>query len=299
MGSAQLICKPTRTKFAAPLFFVAGRRVLERGEIARPFVKWAGGKRSIVNELLARIPEQFNEYYEPFVGGGALFWNVPHTVRAHISDINFHLITTYHMVRDNVDAVISKLKYHQRHHTKKYYMEARSNLSEIDDLVEIAALFIYLNKTCYNGLYRVNKAGIFNVPIGRYESPKIVDAENLKKCSLSLAHASISHQGFSHIKPRRGDFVYFDPPYHETFSAYDGSGFGIREHEELATFCRRLDQLGVRFMLSNSDTSLIRELYASYNVENIDASRTISCKGTERKKENELIIRNYVRRSKG
>jgi DNA adenine methylase len=273
--------------------------VFERSDTARPFVKWAGGKRSIINELLARIPEKYNEYYEPFVGGGAMFWNVPRSGKAHISDINFHLIATYHMIRDSVEAVISKLKYHQRHHAQKYYMDARNDLSEIEDPIEIAALFIYLNKTCYNGLYRVNKSGIFNVPIGRYESPKIVDAENLRKCSLSLAHAHIFHQGFSQIKPQRGDFVYFDPPYHETFSAYDGSGFGIREHEELATFCRRLDRNGVRFMLSNSDTSLIRELYADFTVENIDASRTISCKGTERKKENELIIRNYVRRDKG
>ena len=299
MGTAQLIYKPTKTKFSHALFLATEKQVPERIEVARPFVKWVGGKRSIINDLLARIPEKFNRYFEPFVGGGAMFWNIPHAKQSHISDINFHLIITYRMVRDNVEAVISRLKYHKRHHEKRYYMEARNNLSESTNPVEIASLFIYLNKTCYNGLYRVNKLGIFNVPIGRYDDPKIVDAENLRKCSQFLAHADIFHKGFSQIKPQKGDFVYFDPPYHETFSAYDGSGFGIKEHEELAAFCRQLDQNGVRFMLSNSDTQLIRELYIGFNVENIDASRTISCKGAERKKENELIIRNYVQRSEG
>jgi len=299
MGNAHLICEPVKTRFDKVFFPVTEKRVSDRDDAARPFVKWVGGKRSIINDLLSRIPERFGEYYEPFVGGGAMFWNIPHTAKARISDINFHLIVTYRMVRDEVEAVISRLKYHKKKHAQEYYTDARIKLSETDDPIEVASLFIYLNKTCYNGLYRVNKSGIFNVPIGRYNDPKIVDAENLRKCSQFLVDTDILQQSFSQIKPRKGDFVYFDPPYHETFSAYDGAGFGIKEHEELASLCRQLDQNGIKFMLSNSDTALIRKLYAGFNVENIDASRFISCRGTERKKENELIIRNYLRRNEG
>jgi DNA adenine methylase len=198
-----------------------------------------------------------------------------------------------------VEAVISRLEYHKKHHSAQYYTKAREALSEVEDPIETASLFIYLNKTCYNGLYRVNKAGIFNVPIGRYDDPKIVDADNLRKCSKFLSSVDIFQHGFSQIEPKRGDFVYFDPPYHETFSAYDGSGFGDKEHEDLAAFCRHLDQKGVLFMLSNSDTPFIRQLYAGFDMDNVDASRFISCKGDERKKANELIIRNYVQRDAG
>ncbi|MCL2381761.1 MAG: DNA adenine methylase [Treponema sp.] len=268
-------------------------------DVARPFVKWAGGKRSIMGDLLARIPDTFNGYFEPFAGGGALFWNIPRAGKAQLSDINAHLVIAYLMVRDNVEEVISRLEYHKQHHSKTYYAEARQKLSDTQDQAEAASLLIYLNKTCYNGLYRVNKAGIFNVPIGRYEDPKIVDSSNLRKCSMFLAGVDIVQNDFSRINPEKGDFVYLDPPYHKTFSAYDGSGFGDKEHEELAAFCRRLDQNGVLFMLSNSDTPFIRQLYEGFNVGDVAASRFISCKGSRRKKARELIIRNYVRRDEG
>ncbi|MDR1475187.1 MAG: DNA adenine methylase [Holosporales bacterium] len=268
-------------------------------DMARPFVKWAGGKRSIINELLARAPDDLNSYFEPFVGGGALFWSMPRNGKAYLSDVNFHLVITYRMIRNNVDGVISKLEQHKKHHNEKYYAAAREMLSKATDELEVASLFIYLNKTCYNGLYRVNKSGIFNVPMGRYNNPKIVDAENLQKCAKFLTNVDIFQHGFSQIEPKKGDFVYFDPPYHETFSAYDGSGFADKEHEKLATFCKDLDKNGVLFMLSNSDNQFIRRLYDGYNMENVDASRFISCKGQERKKANELIIRNYIRRDEG
>jgi DNA adenine methylase len=262
---------------------------------ARPFVKWAGGKRSIIGDLLERIPDDFNSYFEPFVGGGALFWKICKN-KSHLSDINFHLIVTYCMIRDNVEEVISRLEYHKKCHNKKYYMKMRTKLSKTEDPIEIASIFIYLNKTCYNGLYRVNKSGIFNVPIGRYDDPKIVDSDNLRKCSLSLKNVDIFQNGFLDIKPKNGDFVYLDPPYHETFSAYNSSVFGQNDHEELVTFCKQLDHSGILFMLSNNDTPLIRKLYDGYNMSNVNASRFISCKGGERKKTNELIIRNYVRK---
>jgi DNA adenine methylase len=133
--------------------------------------------------------------------------------------------------------------------------------------------------------------------MGRYEDPKIVDADNLRKCSKFLSNVKIFQHNFSCIEPQKGDFVYFDPPYHEAFSGYDSSGFGDNEHRALAVFCRQLHRKGVLFMLSNSDTGLVRELYGDFAIGNIDASRFISCKSNERKKINELIIRNYVRRS--
>jgi DNA adenine methylase len=200
------------------------------------------------------------------------------------------------MIRDNVDGVISRLGYHKKHHNEKYYAYARKELLNAQEPIEIASLFIYLNKTCYNGLYRVNKSGMFNVPIGRYDNPKIANADNLRKCSKFLANVDIFQHGFSQIRPKKGDFLYLDPPYHGTFSAYDGSGFRDKEHEWLAAFCKQLDQKGVLFMLSNSDTPFIRQLYNGFDMGNINASRFISCKGNERKKKNELIIRNYVRR---
>jgi DNA adenine methylase len=262
-----------------------------------PFVKWAGGKRSIVKDLLSRIPEDFNSYFEPFVGGGALFWNIPKKENAYLSDINSRLIITYRMIRDNAEAVISELENHQKHHSAEYYAESRMELSNTCDPIKVASLLIYLNKTCYNGLYRVNKSGFFNVPMGRYENPKIVDGDNLYKCSKSLAHINIFQHEFFQIEPKKGDFVYCDPPYHGTFSSYNESGFGNKEHEALASFCKKLDSQGVWFMLSNSDTPFIRQLYNGFNIANVNASRFISCKGNDRRKENELIIRNYVRRN--
>ena len=220
---------------------------------------------------------------------------MPHTEKAYLSDINSHLVLTYLMIRDDVSAVISQLVYHKKHHSAEYYAQARETLARAENPVEVASLFIYLNKTCYNGLYRVNKSGKFNVPIGRYKNPNIVDADNLRLCSEFLTHADISRQNFALINPHKDDFIYFDPPYHEAFSAYDGSGFGNTEHEELAALCRKLDQRGVLFMLSNSDTPFIRQLYSGYTMENVDASRCISSQGNDRKKESELIIRNYVR----
>ncbi|MDR1232819.1 MAG: Dam family site-specific DNA-(adenine-N6)-methyltransferase [Puniceicoccales bacterium] len=273
MVKQQLIFGSINQGFNETLRLIADENIPERHDTVRPFVKWAGGKRSIIGDLIARIPDNFNSYFEPFVGGGALFWNIPRKGSAYLSDINLHLAITYRMVRDKVEEVISRLEYHRKHHTDKYFATARKTLSETIDGIEIASLLIYLNKTCYNGLYRVNKSGIFNVPMGRYEEPKIVDVDNLQKCSKFLSGVDIFQHGFLCIKPKKGDFVYFDPLYHETFSRYYGSGFGDEEHRELAVFCRQLDQKGVLFMLS------VGELYDGFNVSHVDASRFISCKG--------------------
>lgn len=262
---------------------------------ARPFLKWVGGRRSILPELLKRMPAQYDAYHEPFMGGGALYFAVK-PQEAYLSDINFHLVITFKMVRDNVEDVIRQLKVHARLHNKEYYGKARLKLFKEKDPVKLAALFIYINKTCFNGLYRVNASGGFNVPMGDYKNPPILDEDNLRACSKVLQGTNIEQHGFDQTKILKDDFYYLDPPYHETYEGYSSAGFGDKEHIALAQCCRKIDAKGGYFMLSNSDTPFVRELYKGYTIEVVAASRMVSCKAHQRGKENELIIRNYPRR---
>jgi DNA adenine methylase len=259
---------------------------------ARPFLKWVGGKRSILDELLKRVPAEYDAYHEPFLGGGAFYFALQ-PKEAYLSDVNFHLVLTFQAVKDDVEAVIRQLKIHERLHNKSYYLKARTKLFKEKDPIKLSALFIYLNKTCFNGLYRVNKGGGFNVPMGDYKNPLIVDEENLRNVSKVLQTASIEQKGFEQTPVHKGDFYYLDPPYHETYDGYNGNGFGDEEHRQLAEFCRKIDQKGGFFMLSNSDTPFVRELYKGYHIEVVSASRMVSCKAHQRGKENELLIRNY------
>jgi DNA adenine methylase len=261
---------------------------------ARPFLKWVGGKRSIVPEILRRMPEHYGTYREPFIGGGIVFFSVQ-PASAYLADINFHLIQTYQAVRDDVDRLILNLKLHEKNHNLAYFQKARMRLSTEKDSTKIAALFIYLNKTCFNGLYRVNKAGKFNVPIGSYKDLSIFNEAEIRNASSALKGIQLYQHPFFHTPIVREDFYYLDPPYHQTYSLYDGSGFADEEHRKLAAFCRELDEAGAYFMLSNSDTPFIRELYNGFWIDQVAASRTVSCKGNLRGKENELIIRNYPR----
>lgn len=258
----------------------------------RPFLKWVGGKRSILPELLKRLPDAYDVYHEPFLGGGALFFAIrPH--EGYLSDVNFHLIITFKAVQNNVERLIEYLKLHSENHNKAYYLKARTHLFTETDPTKIAAWFIYLNKTCFNGLYRVNASGGFNVPMGDYKNPAILDADNLRNASKVLKGTEIEQHDFTHVPIYKNDFYYLDPPYHETYEGYSSSGFGDVEHTALAQFCRKVDAKGGYFMLSNSDTPFVRKLYEGYNIEQVEASRTISCKANQRGKENELIIRNY------
>lgn len=259
---------------------------------ARPFLKWVGGKRSILSELSARMPESFNAYHEPFLGGGALFFEIQPRL-AFLSDVNFHLIITFQVVRDNVEDLIETLSTHAEKHTKDYFQAAREKLFIEKNPVKIAALFIYLNKTCYNGLYRVNKTGRFNVPIGSYKNPTILDEVNLRNVSKLLQGINIEQRPFVQVPIAKDDFYYLDPPYHKNYNGYDGAGFGDSEHEKLTKLCHKIDAVGGKFMLSNSDTPFVRGLYKSYDIDVVAASRMVSCKGEQRGKENELIIRNY------
>lgn len=267
-------------------------RPLHKEIVARPFLKWVGGKRSILPELLARLPKEFNTYNEPFLGGGALFFAVK-PEKAFLSDINFHLIITFQAVRDNVEQLIELLTNHAKKHNKEYFQKARRQLVKETDPTKIAGWFIYLNKTCFNGLYRVNKSGGFNVPMGDYKVPPILDPENLRAASAALQGATITQQSFSQIKPQKNSFYYIDPPYHETYDGYNGSGFADKEHFALAEFCHEIHKKGGYFMLSNSDTDLVRTLYKAYTIEQVAAMRSVSCKSHQRGRENELLIRNY------
>lgn len=268
------------------------QKPLHRTIQAKPFLKWVGGKRSILPTLLERMPKDYTSYNELFIGGGALFFAVQ-PKNALISDINFHLIITYVAVRDDVERLIENLKVHNKKHNKEYFLKARKRLPFEKDNTKLASLFIYLNKTCFNGLYRVNKSGEFNVPMGDYKAPPILDEENLRSASALLQGVKIHQQSFDRVKPKKGGFYYIDPPYHETYSQYDGSGFGDKKHEELAKFCKEIDKIGGYFMVSNSDTDLVRTLYKGYTIEEVSASRSVSCKAHQRGKQNELLIRNY------
>lgn len=264
----------------------------------KPFVKWAGGKGQLLEELLRRVPGSFNRYYEPFVGGGALFFAL-RPREAILADKNEELMNAYLVVRDHVDELVASLKRHR--HDRDYYYRLRSHDPRELDRVERASRFIYLNKTCYNGLWRVNRRGRFNVPFGRYKAPRICDEENLRAASLALRGAQVSCGDFAEALAgvTAGDFVYLDPPYHPVsstahFTAYVGDGFGEEEQRRLADVFRELDRRGCKVLLSNSDTELIRSLYEGYEIETVSANRCISCRGDGRRGATELIISNQA-----
>ena len=262
---------------------------------ARPFVKWVGGKRSILPELIARMPETCSHYYEPFVGGGALFFAACPVEGpfVHLSDKNLRLMATYAGIRDYLPQVVDFLKQHRDNHCLEYYRQARVRLSKSRDIAEVASLFIYLNKTCYNGLYRVNKAGGFNVPMGKYKDPPILDEENLVACSKKLQGVELTQRSVFQTLGGAGAFYYLDPPYDGTYDSYTADGFDEHKQKLLAQYCHKIDKRGSRFMLSNSDTPLIRELYARYNIAEVFAGRYVSSRGDGRGRTQELLITNY------
>jgi DNA adenine methylase len=285
--------EPLKVDFDTALKAIADENKPDAESVgARPFLKWVGGKRSILPYLLARMPEAYGTYRESFVGGGALFFAVQ-PATAYLSDINFHLMLTYQAVRDDIDRLILNLKLYEKSHGKDYFQSARERLSHETDTTKIAALVIYLNKTCFNGLYRVNRAGQFNVPMGSYVNPAIFDDATLRADSAVLQGVELKQHAFWQTPVRREDFYYLDPPYHQVYANYDSSGFGEAEHKRLAQFCQELDGAKAYFMLSNSDTPFIRSLFSKFHIEEVAATRSVSCKGQSRGKETELVIRNY------
>lgn len=259
-----------------------------------PFIKWAGGKRSIMGELTSRMPIEYNAYFEPFLGGGAVFFSISPKV-ASLSDYNVDLVTTYNAVKTSPRELIGMLETHKTNHSKEYFYNVRAQ-QDLTDPMEIAARFVYLNRTCFNGLYRVNRSGGFNVPCGSYKSPDITQKAPILACSAALKTISISHHSYDEIAPVSGDFVYFDPPYYPEneayFTSYTKYGFTKDDHIRLRDFAVELCDRGVQVMLSNSNTSVIRELYdlPHFHITPILAPRRISCNANNRAPAKELVI---------
>jgi DNA adenine methylase len=266
---------------------------------ARPFLKWAGGKGQLLEQFGPLLPQNRRRYFEPFLGGASLFFALTPQGGASLSDVNAELVDCYRAVRDDVEGVIEALKDHR--YDPEHYYAVRSHDPATMALAQRAARTIYLNKTGYNGLYRVNRSGKFNVPIGRYRNPSFCDPANLRACSDALGGVSLGVRDFSAVlqDAGAGDFVYFDPPYVPAsrtadFTSYAPGGFGLEDQERLASVFDDLAARGVYVMLSNSDTAFVRELYAGFRIDLVSAARSINSKGVRRGKVSEVVVRNFV-----
>jgi DNA adenine methylase len=277
----------------------------------KPFLKWAGGKRAVLPEILPRIPEFEGTFIEPFLGAGAVLFSIPAETKKIANDFNSELIGVYKAVRDDLDRLVHELKKHKN--TKEHFLKVRAmdrnpSFHKVDPVAK-AARFIYLNKTCFNGLYRVNADGYFNVPFGNYARPEIVSPENLLKVSEFLSKKISGRSAVRFMvgdfakttalaKP--GDFVYLDPPYDPTsgtssFVNYQQQGFTKLDQQRLRDEMIRLTKIGVPVLLSNSDTSFIRSLYSDrsmFRIEKIQVRRTISASVTSRGSVGEVLVSN-------
>jgi DNA adenine methylase len=269
--------------------------------LPRPFLKWAGGKGRLIQQYIPYFPTYFKTYYEPFLGGGSVFFYLHERqpAKAFLTDINAELITTYLCVRDDVEKLIDLLKEHQLQHSKDYYYRIRTTIESTE--LKKAARLIYLNKTCFNGLYRENSKGEFNVPMGKYKKPNICDFSNLRLASIALQSAEIEIRSFEKVlnyASNSEDFVYFDPPYYpvsttSNFTSYSRYAFNENEQYRLRDVFVQLAQRGVKVMLSNSDTSFIRNLYKDFHIYTILAGRAINSNAKKRGKINELLVTSY------
>ncbi|HHU52220.1 MAG TPA: DNA adenine methylase [Firmicutes bacterium] len=269
----------------------------------QPFLKWAGGKRQLLPAIRSYVPRQFSVYHEPFVGAGAVLLALQPT-KAVINDINTELINCYRVLKEAPEELMRDLAQHKNE--ADYYYEIRDldRKPEFKTLsaVQRASRIIFLNKTCYNGLFRVNSAGHFNVPFGRYKNPKILDPQGLKAVSryLNENEVKILNTDFAEAasKARKGDFVYFDPPYDpvsdtSSFTGYNLSGFGKDEQRRLRQVFADLDKKGCFVLLSNSATEFIYDLYHDYKIVAVAANRPINSKASGRGKINEVLVMNY------
>jgi DNA adenine methylase len=268
-----------------------------------PFVKWAGGKRALLPQLIPLLPERaaFRRYHEPFAGGGAMFFYLQ-PESATLSDVNAQLVETYRCVQRDAESLIARLGELQRSHSTEHYYSVRSRYNAsigAHASLDRCADFVYLNRTCFNGLHRVNRRGEFNVPVGRYVDPRVVDAPALRATSRALQGVSLQHASFgsSLDSARPRDFVYFDPPYEplpgrKCFTQYDAP-FGPAEQDALADVYRELDRRGCKLMLSNSATPANRSRYRGYRIVEVLAPRSIGRDGSSRGPVTELVVINY------
>lgn len=281
-----------------------------KDESPRPFVKWVGGKRQLAQQFRDMNlfpPDEFDPnkstYFEPFVGGGAMFFDLL-PKKAVLSDLNKELVITYNVIKKDVENLILKLSSYKSKHNKEFYYKIRSqDTGKLSDL-DIVTRFIYLNKTCFNGLYRVNKSGQFNVPMNDSKNPLICDEDNLRKVSKSLKGIKVNNQDYKNVlkKAKKGDFVYFDPPYYpvnrtSNFTSYTSESFLEKEQEELRDTFVELHNRGCFVMLSNSDTPFINNLYSKIDkkikIKKVFAGRSINSKGSGRGKIKEVVVINY------
>lgn len=275
-------------------------------KLAGPVVKWAGGKRQLLEQITPLLPKRKTMYCEPFVGGGALLFHIQ-PAKAVINDLNADLMTVYRVIRDDADALVAELGRHEN--TLEHFLYLR-NLDRDRDRycrltdVERAARILYLNKTCYNGLYRVNSSGEFNTPFGKYANPNIVNEPVLRAVSRFLRNRPVElcNEDFAAVLERlpKGAFAYLDPPYDPVsgtanFTGYNKGGFGRDEQLRLKACCDDLTRRGIRFLLSNSATDFIRELYRDrrYNIRTVEANRPVNSAPDRRGAVEEVLIRNY------
>ena len=276
--------------------------------IPKPFVKWAGGKRQLIPILNQNLPESFGTYYEPFLGGGALLFHIladKNGQKCSISDLNSDLVLAYTTIRDRIDSLIASLKNHEKNYQKNsesYYYSIRESNPRSE--IEKTSRLIFLNRTCFNGLYRVNSKGKFNVPLGKYSNPNIVNEENLYAVSniLQSSRISIKCRDFEAVlrDAKKGDLIYFDPPYQPTsatanFTSYTNKDFTYDDLTRLAELCLKLDSRGCNVLLSNSDSKEVADIFATnpWKITKIEANRSINSNSKKRTGHYELLIKNY------
>ena len=276
--------------------------------IVAPVLKWVGGKRQLLKEILPLIPKNISTYYEPFVGGGAVLFALQ-PKKAIINDYNEELINVYKIIKDNPDELIKILQIHKENNNSEYFYKIREIDRSSDyinlNTIERAARIIYLNKTCYNGLYRVNQAGQFNSPFGKYKNPNIVNSPTVKAMHDYFNNSNITvtsgdyKETLQKIRAKTKSFVYLDPPYFplsssSSFTGYTDNGFGEKQQIELKNECDKLNKKEIKFLLSNSSCSFIEDLYKQdYNIKIIKAKRVLNSDGNKRGEIDEVLISNY------
>lgn len=277
---------------------------MAKNQLVVPVVKWVGGKRQLLDEITPLLPERITSYCEPFLGGGAVLFSIQPS-KAIVNDLNGDLITVYNVIREDVDALIQSLQQHEN--TSEYFyairdLDRNKEAYQAMSDVERASRTIYLNKTCFNGLFRVNSAGEFNTPFGHYKNPNIVNEPVLRAVSKYFNSSSISfyNEDFAQTlsRIRKGAFVYLDPPYDPvsdtaSFTGYNKGGFDRNEQVRLKECCDKLTKRGIKFLLSNSATDFIKDLYREYDVKIVKAKRAINSDASKRGAIEEVIVRNY------
>jgi DNA adenine methylase len=271
--------------------------------LIQPFMKWVGGKRQLLDIIKKHLPKNINRYYEPFVGGGALLFELQKN-KSTINDNNSELINLYRVVKNQVEELIEELKKFKNEEKYFYTIRNLDRTKEYEKLSDVqkAARIHYLNKTCFNGMFRVNNAGEFNAPFGRYKNPNIINEIRFRAINKYLNNNDIKilngdfENSLKEIK--KGDFVYFDPPYDpvsnsSNFTGYTKNGFDREQQKRLKKVCDYLNEKKIKFLLSNSDTDFIKNLYKNYKINIIQAKRSINCKSKKRGAVNELLIKNY------